>query len=54
MRHYAPFSCVQRSILYTDETRQQVKNRHAAGLSIRKIAAELGMSPTTVAKLLHE
>ena len=29
-------------------------NRHAAGLSIRKIAAELGMSPTTVAKLLHE
>lgn len=43
-----------RPVLYTDETRQQVKNRHAAGLSIRKIAAELGMSPTTVAKLLHE
>ena len=43
-----------RPVLYTDETRQQVKNRHAAGISIRKIAAELGMSPTTVAKLLHE
>lgn len=43
-----------RPAVYTDATRKQVKDRHAAGLSIRKIAAELGMSPTTVAKLLHE
>lgn len=43
-----------RPAIYTDDTRQEVKHRHAAGQSIRRIAIELGMSPTTAAKLLHE
>lgn len=42
-----------RPVLYTEAAAAEVKRRHAAGVAIRKIAAEMSMSPTTVVKLLH-
>lgn len=39
---------------YSNETRQEIKQAHKAGQSIRELAKHYQMSPTTVQKILKE